>query len=186
MIRLRHFLALGLVAVGMAGCKSTYSTKNVTTAPPPLLRNTSRIYVAVPFDAAYKKKVAQGSGKKTADVLFAAIGKYSKYASMSKYPESVSEAIDSARERSANYLIYPAITKWEDHDTEWSGRRDRLQIKVDLIDLADSQVVFSREISATGKWLTEGGDTPADLLSEPLEEYVNALFRRVETPSALQ
>ena len=58
-------------------------------------------------------------------------------------------------------------------------------VKIDLIDMTDGKLAFSRQISATGKWMTEGGDTPKDLLDQPVEEYVNTLFRRVEKPSAL-
>jgi hypothetical protein len=85
----------------------------------------------------------------------------------------------------ADYLVYPNIVRWEDRQTEWSGRRDRLELKIDLLDMKDGTLLFSREISATGKWLTEGGDTPKDLLDQPIEEFVNTLFRRVEKPSAL-
>jgi hypothetical protein len=185
MILARSFALLALSVLVVSGCKSTYSEKDLTTEPPPLLRSNSRVYVAIPFDATFKKNVAQGSGKQTAQALFAAFNRYTKSVYLGKFPESVSEALDSARRMNAEYLVYPNLTKWEDRATEWSGRRDRMEVKIDLIDLNDSKVMFSREISATGKWMTDGGDTPNDLLEQPAEEYVNALFRRVEKPSAL-
>ena len=150
-----------------------------------MLTSTVRVYVAVPFDASFKDEVAQGSGKRTAEALLVAFNRYTKSAYISKFPESLSEALESARRINAQYLVYPNIIRWEDRATEWSGRRDRLELKVDLIDLATSRVVFSREISATGKWMSDGGDTPIDLLEQPSEQYVNALFRRIERPSAL-
>jgi hypothetical protein len=150
-----------------------------------LLRSNSRIYVAIPFDVSFKKTVAQGSGKQTAQSLFAAFSRYTKSVSLGKFPESVSEGLDSARQMNAEYLLYPNIIKWEDRATEWSGRRDRLELKIDLIDLNDSKVVFSREISGTGKWMTDGGESPNDLLEQPIEEYANALFRRIQKPSSL-
>jgi hypothetical protein len=167
------------------GCKSTYSEKNVTHEPPPILKSNSRIYVAIPFDGRFKDTVEQGSGKSTAQAFQAAFLRYTRSVYISKFPESVSEALETARRANLEYLLYPAILKWEDRATEWSGRRDRLALKVDLIDLSTSQVVFSREIEATGKWMTDGGDSPTDLVDEPAEQYVNALFRRVERPSAL-
>jgi hypothetical protein len=172
-------------ALLLNGCKSTYSEKNVTQEPPPLLGNRVRVYVAMPLDATFKKTVAQGSGKKTAQAVFVAFNRYTKSVSLGKFPESMAEALDSAREKNAEYLVYPNVVRWEDRATEFSGRRDQLEVKIDLIDLADSKLVFSREISASGKWMTDGGDTPNDLLEQPVEEYVNALFRRVEKPSAL-
>ena len=178
-------LVVSVWALLCSGCSSTYSEKNVTSEPPPLLRNDSRIYVAMPFDATFKEKVAQGSGKQTAQVIFTAFNRYTKSVYLGKFPESASEALESARRYSADYVVYPNLAKWEDRATEWSGRRDRLEVKIDLIDLANSQLAFSREITATGKWMTDGGDTPNDLLEQPIEEYVNALFRRVAKPSAL-
>jgi hypothetical protein len=176
--------ALALALFG-ASCKSTYSERNVTSEPPPILRNDSRIYVAMPFDATFKKTVAQGSGKQTAQAIFASFNRYTKSVYLGKFPESVAEALESARRYNAEYVVYPHLLKWEDRATEWSGRRDQLEIKIDLIQLAESKLAFSREISGTGKWMSDGGDTPNDLLDQPIEEYVNALFRRVQKPSAL-
>ena len=175
-------LALGLAA---GGCKSTYSEKSLSNEPIPMLGNSSRIYIAIPFDASFKGKVMQFSGKQTADALFSAFSRHTKSVYISKYPESLVDALESARQRNAQYLVYPTLEQWEDRATEWSGRRDQLKVKVDTIDLASSRVVYSKEISATGKWMTDGGDTPQDLLDEPMQHYVNTLFRRLETPTSL-
>lgn len=169
----------------LSACTSTYSEKNLSSESPPILRTTSRVYIAVPFDASFKEEVSQGSGKSTAQAFFAAFSRHIRSTYISPVPESLTEALDSARQRNAEYLLYPNIVRWEDRATEWSGRRDRLELKVDFIDLSTSRVVFSREITATGKWMTDGGDTPNDLLTQPAQQYVNALFRRIERPSAL-
>jgi hypothetical protein len=169
----------------LVGCKSTYSEKTVTTAPPPILKSTTRVYIATPFDASYKKKVAQGSGKQTSQALAVAFGRYGRSVYTGKLPEGLTEALESARKYNVDYLVYPNIINWEDHDTEWSGVRDRLEIKIDLIEAGTGEVAFSREISSIGKWMTDGGETPGDLLATPCEEFVNALYRRIEKPSAL-
>lgn len=178
------FLAIAVVPM-LSACKSTYTEKNLTQEPPPILKSNSRIYVGMPFDGTFKEDVAQGSGKNTAQAFQAALLRYTRSVYISKFPESLSEAMDSARRGNLEYVLYPAIIRWEDRATEWSGRRDRLALKVDLIDLNASKIVFSREIEATGKWMTDGGDTPKDMVDEPAEQYVNALFRRIERPSAL-
>ena len=142
--------------------------------------------MAIPFDASFKEAVAQDSGKLTAQAFQAALLRYTRSVYISKFPESESEALESARRANLEFVVYPSVQRWEDRATEWSGRRDRLALKVDLIDLSEGKVVFSREIESTGKWMTDGGDTPRDLLNEPAEQYVNALFRRIERPSALR
>lgn len=179
------FIFALVLAPFLAGCKTSYTEKNLTNEPPPLLKSDSRIYVAIPFDASFKNKVAQDSGRTTAQAFQAAFLRYTRAVFISKYPESLSEAIDRARAAGLEYVLYPNITKWEDRATEFSGRRDRLTLKVDLIDLGTSRIVFSREIEATGKWMSDGGESPRDLLDEPAQQYVNALFRRIEKPSAL-
>jgi hypothetical protein len=169
----------------LSACKSTYTENDLSTEAPPVLKSNSRIYVAIPFDATFKKEVMQGSGKQTAQAFQVALLRYTRSVYMSKYPESLSEAMEIARKGYMEYVLYPTIVKWEDRATEFSGRRDRLTVKADLIDLSTSQVVFSREIEATGKWMTDGGESPKDLLDQPAEQYANALFRRIEKPSAL-
>jgi hypothetical protein len=187
-LSLRKIIFACIMAFGallMSGCQATYSEKNLTNEPPPILKSTSRIYVAIPFDASFKDAVAQDSGKLTAQALQAALLRYTRSVYIGKFPESVSEALETARRAQLNYLIYPTLLRWEDRATEYSGVRDRLALKIDLIDLENSTIVFSREIQATGKWMTDGGDSPRDLLTGPAEQYVNALFRRIERPSAL-
>src|SRR5690349_2583148 len=106
-----------LFALTLTGCKSTYSEKNLTTEPPPLLRGNSRIYVAVPYDASFKKQVALNSGKHTAEALYVALQRYTRSVYMAKFPEAATEAAESAKQHGSEYLIYPHIIKWEDHAT---------------------------------------------------------------------
>ncbi len=179
-------MVVAVTAGLLAGCQSTYSEQDLSKTTPPLLRNTSRIYVAIPFDVSFKHKVAQNSGKQTADALASAFQKNTRSVYESKYPESMTEALDSARKYSAEYLVYPMLLKWEDHSTEYSGVRDKLQVRIDTIDMSNSTVVYSKMIEATGKWMSDGGDSPSDLLGEPSQSYVNSLFRHIETPSALR
>jgi len=178
------FGAACLLALFLTGCKSTYSETNVTTAPPPVLHNNSRVYVAIPFDGSFKNKVAQNSGKQTAQAVLLAFTHYTRSVYLGKFAEGPEEALESARNAHVDYLVYPHLIKWEDHPTEWSGVRDRLELKIDVIEPADGKLVFSREINATGKWMSDGGDTPNDLLQEPVDDFVNALYRRFEKPSA--
>jgi hypothetical protein len=178
-------VAMTLAALVLAACETSYKEKNLTNEPPPILKSTSRIYVAIPFDASFKDTVAQESGKLTAQAFQVAFLHYSRSVYTSKFPESVAEALESARRAQMEYVLYPTILRWEDRATEYTGIRDRLAMKVDLIDLQSGTVVFSREVEATGKWMSDGGETPRELLTDPAEQYVNSLFRRIDRPSAL-
>ncbi|MGZ8899594.1 MAG: DUF4823 domain-containing protein [Limisphaerales bacterium] len=185
MFSLRKIFSILSLILFFTGCKSSYTENDLTDTPPPILKSNSRIYVAIPFDATYKKEVMQGSGKQTAQAFQVAFMRYTRSVYTSKFPESLSEALEIARNGDMQYVLYPTIIRWEDRATEFTGRRDRLAVKADLIDLSTSKVVFSREVEATGKWMTDGGETPKDLLDQPAEQYANALFRRIEKPSAL-
>jgi hypothetical protein len=178
------FMLLAGFAV-LTACKSTYQEKDLTNEPPPILKSNSRIYVAIPFDASFKNEVIQGSGKQTAQAFQAAFMRYTRSVYTSKFPESVNEALEIARNGQMEYVLYPTIIQWEDRATEFTGRRDRLKIKAELIDLSTSKIVFSREIEAVGKWMTDGGETPKDLLEPPAQQFANSVFRRIEKPSAL-
>ena len=176
---------LGLSLLLTSGCKSTYSDRKVSNVPVPLLKSNTRVYVGMPFDATDRKEVAHSSGKQVAEAIYTAFARNTRPVFISRSHENMGEALESARRVNADYLVYPTIQEWKDRATEWSGVRDRLKLRVDLIDLETSEVVFAKEIEATGKFMTDGGDTPADLLQQPLDRYANDLFRRTEKPSAL-
>jgi hypothetical protein len=63
--------------------------------------------------------------------------------------------------------------------------RDKLAVRAELIEVPTGRVVFSREFEATGKFMTDGGESPKDLLDQPAEQFANTIFRRIEKPSAL-
>ena len=169
----------------LTGCKSSYSEKEISSETPPLLKSNTRIYVAIPFDATFKKEIAEGSGKQTAQAFQVAFMKYTRSVYTSKFPESAAEALEIARAGHMEYLLYPTLLRWEDRATEFTGMRDKLAVRAELIDVRTGKVVFSREFEATGKFMTDGGETPKDLLDQPAEQFANSIFRRIEKPSAL-
>jgi hypothetical protein len=175
----------GALLLASAGCKNTYKETSTFKSPPVILPE-DRVFVAMPFDALFKGKVMFKSGKNTAVSIADAFGRYGKAVFVSKQPQGLTESMESAKSVRAQYLVYPTLLKWEDRSTEWSGRRDRLLLRLDLIDMSSGQTVYSRTITGRGKWMTEGGDTPTDLLDEPVELFANDLYQHHETPSALQ
>jgi hypothetical protein len=176
---------LALTLLGL-GCQHTYEEKKVNEAAPPVLQANTRIYIGRPFDATFKEKVVHNSGKSIAEALLIGFNRTTKAAAMSRRPQRVEEALEAAREYRAEYMVYPVILSWEDRATEKSGRRDKLLFRLDLYEVGGGTVVFSREIDAKSRWMTDGGDTPADLLQEPIDNFVQTLFRSFESPSLLK
>jgi hypothetical protein len=176
--------ATGLMLLA-AACTHTYEEKKTTTSEPPVLTSVTRVYVGRPFDITYKDKVVHNSGKSIAEALLISFNRNTKGAAMSRRPQSVPEALESAVQFRAEFMAYPVILKWEDRSTEFSGIRDKLAFRLDLYEVGTGQVIHSKEFEAKSRWMTDGGDTPVDLLEQPIDLWVQTLFRRMERPSSL-
>ncbi len=59
--------------------------------------------------------------------------------------------------------------------TEWSGKKDVIEIQIAVVDAASGSALASSVISGKSQWATFGGDHPQDLLPEPLQAYVDSL-----------
>jgi hypothetical protein len=180
------YLALALIFVGV-GCHSTINqTGDEAGSGNAPLQAGSRVYVALPPDAIDKKVAVMGSGGRTASAVSDAFKRHTRNVVRGKMPETLEEALAHARELQYEYVAYPVILKWQDRATEWSGVRDKLQLKIDLVEVNTGAVLRSTMIDGKGRWMTEGEDTPQDMLGEPVEKFVRSLFRLSYTPSALQ
>ncbi len=91
--------------------------------------------------------------------------------------ESFSEALDSAKESGRDLVVYPTILHWEDRATEWSGIPDKADIKLVIADTKSGEIQSSVMIQGKSGIATFGGDHPQDLLPEPVNKYVDGLFR---------
>ena len=76
-----------------------------------------------------------------------------------------------------NAYAEPIIVLWEDRATEWSGKRDRIIVKITVLDVSSGKLVDATTIQGTSKWATFGGDYPQDLLPVPMRDYVARLVR---------
>lgn len=176
-----------LVLLPVAGCKSTYKESSVShNQSRPMLRNDAMVYIAFPFDGVYKKEAVPESGKRTAAVLQEAFARHTRGALLARRPELMPEAIESAQRSRCQYLVFPSILRWEDRSTEWSGLRDRMELKLDLVDTLSGETLYTTVIKGRSKWMTDGGDAPQDLLETPVRHYADSLFRPFAVPSSLK
>jgi hypothetical protein len=186
----RLFLSAACVTLLLASsaCKSTHEEiRQNASAPRPKLRSDSLIYVALPAAAKFKNDFVPNSNTATANILRDTFSKYVKRAYSGRRTESFEEALETARRNACTYLIFPTILRWEDHSTEFSGIRDKLELKIDLADAVSGDILDSTVLKAEGKWMSDGGDTPQDLLPAPVANYVDSLFQGpIAVPSALE
>lgn len=68
------------------------------------------------------------------------------------------------------------ILHWEDRATEWSGKKDKIEIKLSIYGAEGNQEIAGTIIGGKSKWATFGGDHPQDLLPEPIQAYVDTLY----------
>lgn len=183
----RIVLVAAAVAFGGVGCESTVKqtmTEAGRAGAP--LRPGSRVYVAMPKDAIDKKEHVMGSGGRVSMALNDALKRHTRNVVTARMAETLEEAVNHARDMSYEYVMFPTILKWQDRPTEWTGVRDKLQVKIDLVAVDTGGVVQSTTFDGKGKWMTDGEETPQDMLAEPVDKFVRALFRVTYTPTALQ
>ena len=179
--------ASGLGTLFLAGClHSEQKVALVQASAQPQLPRQVRIYIRLAPNHPCQKPADAESGKKTAQALSEAFAKHAKGVRVGKQFEEVPEALATARQANCQYLVSPTILRWEDHTTEWTGRRDRIEIKVELIEVSSGDLLYATLLQSKSRWMTDGGDAPQDLLAEPVNRFVSSLFRATHVPSALR
>jgi hypothetical protein len=166
---LTSLLAISLIC----GCASTYEQVDVTAPSAKLVQGKS-IMIATPSDGSYETNVYSRSGSMTAAAVNAAFARYSDKISVSTECQDI-ECLRNLP-TSVDYFVVPEILHWEDRNTEWSGKKDKLEIKLSVFNAADGTALATTVISGKSKWATFGGDHPQDLLPEPLNKYVESLY----------
>ena len=159
-------------AVCVAGCTSTYNSTTVQPATAKLQRGKS-IAIATPANGSYDGQIYASSGESTAAAVHTA---FSHYGSAKIIPSC--DVIACLREtaNAADYLVVPEILHWEDRATEWSGIKDKIEVKLSVYQGNADDLLASATLNGKSKWATFGGDHPQDLLPEPIAHYVGSLF----------
>jgi hypothetical protein len=152
---------------------STYTSTPIAVGQVKL-KPGETIAVATPINAVYGGETYTGSGSATAMAVRAAFARHSGEITVVQE----CQVLACLREKvpSAVYFAVPEILHWEDRATEWSGKKDKIEIKLSIYGAESNSVLASTVLSGKSKWATLGGDHPQDLLPEPLTEYVASLY----------
>jgi hypothetical protein len=169
---LKIVTTLALVAV-LGACTSTYTRQTVTTAQVKLASSGS-VLVGVPQDGSYGATSYPGSGTATAEAVRAAFSRYSNNVQLANGCGQVSCLVTSATPYT--YYVLPQILRWEDRATEWSGKKDKIEIKITVYGQS-GKTIASQIIDGKSKWATFGGDHPQDLLPKAVNGYVQSLYQ---------
>jgi hypothetical protein len=163
-----------VVAFAVSGCTSTYTRTNLAE-PVAVLQRGKSVAIATPADGVYGTTEYASSGKSTALAVRGAFAKFAGETSIVSACKDLACLREQAGAES-DYLVVPEILHWEDRNTEWSGIKDSIEIKLAVYDSKSGNELAASVIAGKSKWATFGGDHPQDLLPEPIYAYVATLF----------
>ena len=172
-MRVAALAVIAFTAVA-SGCTSTY-TQSTLAQPTGKLDKQKSVVIATPADGFYESKRYRDSGRMTAQTVSTAFAHFSTATTVA--PDCGSLAcLQEGKYSSFDYYVIREILHWEDRNTEWSGIKDKIEVKVSIYEGQSWKELASTVISGKSKWATFGGDHPQDLLPEPLMEYVESLY----------
>ncbi|MGM0517235.1 MAG: DUF4823 domain-containing protein [Pseudomonadota bacterium] len=169
-----RILFAALAAFVLTGCVGIYDQR-VVTAPQTELEEGASVAVARPADGHYGDTRYEGSGRAAAASVRAAFAAHSDRVEAF----AICQSADCLRGHTGNdfdYYAVPRILHWEERATEWSGRPDRIRVKLSVYAADRREPVASSIIIGESNLLTLGGDHPQDLLLEPITAYVDSLY----------
>ena len=173
-------LALAFTAL-TCGCTTSYTRTNAVRNTTTVLSRDASAYVAAPADGRYEQINYAGSGQQTATEVSAAFSRYLKRMELAPAVAEFPVSLSAARAGAFDYLVWPEIVHWEDRATEWSGKRDRIEIKIQVVDAKTGATIDATTVKGVGTWWTLGGFKPEKMLTIPINEHVDSLFG-VQTP----
>ena len=142
------------------------------------LTGASTVAIAVPQDGQYGGKTYKGSGQAAADATRAAFAQHLQKADI--VSGTAGQGVEQARAAAASagygYYCQLEILQWVDRATEWSGKRDTIEVKLSVYDTATGTLIYSAIVQGYSKFWTFGGDHPQDLAFAHMHVLVDKLF----------
>ncbi len=164
-------LIMAFIAGALTGCTSTYKTSTLEF-PSKKLNREYTVIVQTPQNGYYGAQEYKKSGLMTAKALKTGFLQYAS--NVNSVPNKTSKSDFKGIER--HYYVRPEILEWEDRATEWSGKRDRISVKIEIYNTSTMERESSIILNGKSKWFTLGGDHPQDLLQKPVHDYIRTLY----------
>lgn len=174
-------ILLALAGLTFTGCAHKYAFHPIQRTE--ALSKDSSVLVTLPADGSFEKTQYPGSGRQAARAVAAAFAKHARHVDIMGSTSGHDEQLAAARAGNFELLAAVLISHWEDRATEWSGRPDRIEVELRTIRVSDGATLNLGSVQGKSKWATWGGDSPEDLLEQPLAEYVGWLYTPPETPA---
>ncbi|MCL2334574.1 MAG: DUF4823 domain-containing protein [Endomicrobia bacterium] len=146
-------------------------------AAKPILKSSDKLVIITPKDGGHKKEITPNTGPIVAMHLAAAFRQYAPDTYICEDPLTVEQAKAYSVKNKYTRMIYPVILNWEDRQPLISGLRDRVSVRVTVIDVQNDKVLNDSTLYGNGSnkaWAT--GKTPEILLDKPFQAYAASLF----------
>lgn len=139
------------------------------------LTSADTIAITQPPDGSHGQTIHRGSGALAAKVLFLAFSRHADSVKIGPYAHTADDALPFARQMGQRYLVHPTIILWQDGMSEMSSLKNKVEIKIALIETATGRTMFSDIVSSSGaiEYLHGG---PRSLLQQSLEDFVTSLY----------
>ena len=171
-----RFLLIISSTIFLVSCTAHFQQIDLTDKPQSKLDSQGKVLVATSQDGRYDTINYAGSGQTTSQVIVTAFAKHAKHISITTSCSSIDSCLNDAKNNGQSYLVYPEILHWEERATEWSGKPDRIEVKITLLTVDNGEIIHSAIISGRSKWATLKWDHPQDLLPSPINTYVSSLY----------
>ncbi len=158
-----------------SGCTSTYNHANLQV-PETKLSQEKTVLISVPKNGRFSDEHYINSGSQTAAALEYAVRPYAVSVDVTMDCLG-SSCLTATNSKKYGYYMEPLILHWEDRATEWSGRLDRIKIRIKIYDMETQEQLSNWEVDASSRFMTFGGDHPQDLLATPFATYVASLYQ---------
>ncbi len=161
----------------LTACADSHKLTRVGSHKDQPLTGSESIYISTSQDGVYESKTYKGSGVNTTQILKSSFAKHARRVQSSRSHETYDAALQYAKSNKFDVLVYPTILHWEDRATEWSGIPDKVEVKIEVVDLKTGKTIEEAVVSGKSGWATLGGDHPQDLLPKPTEDFVSSLYK---------
>jgi len=141
------FITISFVLAMMTGCASTYKTDSYE-APVQMLQKNASAYVMMAVDGNYGTIPYPGSGISLSNAARDAVMLHLKQVKRATHVETIKEALSHAEEMGFTYGFEPTILHWEDRATEWSGKLDRIKVRLVVWSVKSGEVISFTVLSA--------------------------------------
>lgn len=172
---MKKVLFFGFLTI-LTGCADSHNLNISTTELTNKIPLTSSVYVALSEDGRYGEKNYRGSGVLVSNIIKSGLIVHMNDIIVAHKAESFKDSVGIAAHNGSDYLLYPTIMHWEDRATEWSGKADKVKVKIVTWKIKNNVEVSSAIIDGSSGLATFGGDHPQDLLPKPINSYIDTLF----------